>query len=366
MAFSLNKTYAYEVVEEVSNSLGVNTLLQELNNYIEDNTDYDLDLNMTFKDIISDNSITFKGVIKNVLNTIFKQIKTTLESTTTLLLLILISVIISSIELNSNSEVIVITRLVIFIAISTIALKNYLEIISMFKDVINVLSNVMQVVSTFMIGVLITLGKISTIGFIEPLILFVSNIICTLTEYVVIPLFTVSIAINIVSKISVNLKMDSLSKSFRKSSLYIFTAGIGIFLMVLSFETNITKSLDGFAYKTTQNIISDAVPVVGKFLADSLDVVVGASSLVGKVGGTIGIFSMILIVSIPVIKMIIIVVLYNFLIGILEPINVDDTLNKFLKGFSDVYKDILGILIGVMTLFILSTGIMMNLMGGIS
>ena len=153
---------------------------------------------------------------------------------------------------------------------------------------------------------------------------------------------------------------------FRKSSLYIFSSIIAIFILILSMESTVTKSIDNIYFKTTQNIVSNAVPVVGKFLSDSLDTVLGATELIGKVGGAVALVSVVLIVSVPIIKLIIIVVLYKLLTAFSEPINSDKTIRSFIEGFTKVYKDMLGVLIGIMVLFVMSTGIIMGIISRLS
>ena len=131
-------------------------------------------------------------------------------------------------------------------------------------------------------------------------------------------------------------------------------------------ETTITKSIDGIYFKTTQNIVSDVVPVVGKFLSDSLDTVLGATELIGKAGGIIALIVTILIVSVPVIKIFVVFALYKILAALSVPINEDKILSEFINGFADVYKDMLGILIGITILFVMATGIIMSMLNYIS
>ena len=131
-------------------------------------------------------------------------------------------------------------------------------------------------------------------------------------------------------------------------------------------ETTVTKSIDNVYFKTTQNIVSDVVPVVGQFLSDSLDTVLGATELIGKVGGAVALITVILLVSVPLIKIIIVVVLYKLLSAFSEPINEDITISTFIDSFTKTYKDMLGILIGIIVLFVMSTGIIMGMISTIS
>ena len=355
-----------DVTKDIADSLNMDNFLNIFEDYILENNIEGIDVNSLYNDMLSGKGIQYENILDSLVNSIFKEVKNSIGSVTSIFIIVIIMAIVTSLELDKDSDVVKITKLVIFISISALLLKNYLDIVTMFKNIVNILGYIMQIVSTFLLGILMATGKITSTGIIEPLLLFIANFICFATEYIVIPFFTISVAINIVSRISENIKMDNLSSMFRKSSLYIFTTIIGIFLFVLSMESSVTKSIDSMYFKTAQNMVSNFVPVVGKFLSDSLDTVLGATEAIGKVGGIVSLIATILIVSIPIIKLILVIVLYNILIAISEPINEDKSIESFLKGFVGVYKDMLGILIGIMVLFVMSTGIILSIISSVS
>lgn len=355
-----------DIKKQIGDSLEINKYLSTFENYLKENEIEGFNVNEIYSDLIKGNGIEYENILDVFVSNLIKQVKDSMKSITTLFIVIIIMAILSSLELDKNSDVVKISKLIVIICISSILLKNYIEIVDMFRNIVNLLGYSMQVVSTFLTGILIASGKITSTGIIQPLLLFISSFICVVTNYIVIPFFTISIAINIVSKISDNIKLDKISVIFRKTSLYIFSSIIAIFILVLSMETTVTKSIDSIYFKTTQNIVSDVVPVVGKFLSDSLDTVLGATELIGKVGGAIALISVIIIVSVPIIKILIVVVLYKLLSAFSEPINEDKTISEFIDGFANVYKDMLGILVGIVILFVMTTGIIMGMISSIS
>ncbi|MGN1013257.1 MAG: hypothetical protein ACI4ON_05490 [Clostridia bacterium] len=357
---------AEDVTESVSDSLEVNKYLNSFETFIEENNIEGFDIKSIYSELISGQGVNYNNIIDIFVSNLVIQVKESAKTVSTLFIIIVIMAVLSSLQLDKNSDVVKISKLIVIICVSSILLKNYIEIVNMFKDIVKVLSSAMQIVSTFLTGILIASGKITSTGIIQPLLVFIASFIFVVTEYIVIPFFTISIAINIVSKISDNLKLDKISEMFRKSSLYIFSSIIAIFILVLSMETTITKSIDNVYFKTTQNIVSDVIPVVGKFLSDSLDTVLGATELIGKVGGAVALITVIILVSVPLIKILIVVVLYKLLSAFSEPINEDKTISTFIDSFAKTYKDMLGILIGIIVLFVMSTGIIMGMISTIS
>ncbi len=351
--------------EKIAKEYDIQSVINLFKGYIEESNIDEIDVNSLFNSLINADEIVSSSKIKTGLNLIFTQIKGTFKEITSIFILVLLCAILTNIQLNENSEVVKITKLVIYIAIASILVKNYLDIIVVFRQVINKLTVIMQTVSTFLIGVVVATGKITSSTVIKSVILCVSNVIYSIIEYVVIPFFNISLVINIVSRVSENIKLSKLSSIFRKSSLYIFMAIVGIFLSVLKLETTITSSMDGLTYKTAQDVISNTVPVVGGFLSDSLDTVISSTKFIGKAGGVFAIICTGIIVLNPVIKILSIVIMYSLLVAISEPINEDKNIKEFLEEFTKIYKDMLGIIIGVMAVFVISTAIIMATIGSI-
>lgn len=353
-------------LEQVGESLQLDKYLNVFKMYIQENDINELNINEMYTSLVSGNGVNYQNLSDIFISNLFKQIKSSATSVTTLFVIIVVMAILTNLQLDKDSDVVKISRLIIVMCVGAILLKNYIEIVQIFNNIIKIFSNSMQVVAVFLTGILVASGKITSVGIIQPLLLFVASFICVVTQYIVVPFFTISIAINIISKISTDIKLDKMSGLFRKSSLCIFSSIIAIFVLILSMETTITKSIDGIYFKTTQNIVSDVVPVVGKFLSDSLDTVLGATELIGKAGGIIALIVTILIVSVPVIKIFVVFALYKILAALSEPINEDKILSEFINGFADVYKDMLGILIGITILFVMATGIIMSMLNYIS
>ena len=83
------------------------------------------------------------------------------------------------------------------------------------------------------------------------------------------------------------------------------------------------------------------MPVVGKFVSDSLEVVMGASEIIGKAVGVIGIVVMILMALVPIIKLIIHSLMYFILSAISELLSVDNKITTLCESMSKQYKTML-------------------------
>lgn len=351
------------VTEEIKENFGLSAYLDSIGECVQEANISEFNISDFSNDLISGRGIGYNKIFQNIISLLGKEIFISLKSAILILIIILLMAILNGI--NENSQILNIVYLVCFIAIASITIGNFTQIISMFKNTSDILSKIVQIVSPFLIAILIGTGAITSTGLIQPLILFMASLIGFIITYIIIPCISVSVALNVISSMSDNFKFNELSKMFSKYAIWIIGIVLTLFLGILSLETTLSASVDSLTVNVTQAAFSNFIPVVGKFFSDSLETVIGTSKIIGKTGGVVGIVSMIVISSVPIIKIASVCIVYYLLAAISEIVCKEEKIKKYIKGFGDVYKTLLGILIGINILFIISIGIIINLCGKI-
>ena len=351
------------VTEEIKENFGLPAYLDSIGECIQEANISEFNISDFSNDLISGRGIGYNKIFQNIISLLGKEIFISLKSAILILIIILLMAILNGI--NENSQILNIVYLVCFIAIASITIGNFTQIISMFKNTSDILSKIVQIVSPFLIAILIGTGAITRTGLIQPLILFMASLIGFIITYIIIPCISVSVALNVISSMSDNFKFNELSKMFSKCAIWIIGIVLTLFLGILSLETTLSASVDSLTVNVTQAAFSNFIPVVGKFFSDSLETVIGTSKIIGKAGGVVGIVSMVVISSVPIIKIASVCIVYYLLAAISEIVCKEEKIKKYIKGFGDVYKTLLGILIGINILFIISIGIIINLCGKI-
>lgn len=351
------------VAEEIKENFGLSAYLDSIGECIQEANISEFNISDFSNDLISGRGIGYNKIFQNIISLLGKEIFISLKSAILILIIILLMAILNGI--NENSQILNIVYLVCFIAIASITIGNFTQIISMFKNTSDILSKIVQIVSPFLIAILIGTGAITSTGLIQPLILFMASLIGFIITYIIIPCISVSVALNVISSMSDNFKFNELSKMFSKCAIWIIGIVLTLFLGILSLETTLSASVDSLTVNVTQAAFSNFIPVVGKFFSDSLETVIGTSKIIGKAGGVVGIVSMVVISSVPIIKIASVCIVYYLLAAISEIVCKEEKIKKYIKGFGDVYKTLLGILIGINILFIISIGIIINLCGKI-
>lgn len=359
--FLFSNIYAVDV-NSVAEEMDMNSLINTLKEYTEDEIDID---NMA-QDLITGNGIDY-GVIGNfVMEKLFGEIRLSLKTTVTILIVIIVMAIVKGIELEKDSTVSRVTSLVGFLVIVTMFLNSYFTIVKVFTDTVGLLTGIMEVVSPFMLAILIATGEIVTSGIIGSVLLFITSLIGVVVTYIILPLLTASLVFKIISNMSDGIKVDKLAKIFSSTAMWTIGIAFTLFLGIMELEGSVTTSIDEVAVKTTQAAVSNLVPVVGKFVSDSLEVVMGASEIIGKTVGIIGIVVIVIGSLMPIIKIILCSFMCFVLSAVSELLNTDSKITGLCESMSKQYKTLLGIMVGVIVTFIIGIGVVINLMGKVA
>ena len=354
-----------EIISNISDSYNLNEYISVLEEYSKKSGVDGISIENVAKGLISNKGIDTNLFITKFVSMFFKEVVIAIKGAITIFIIIIIMAIITSLELEKKSDITKIAHLACFLTLSTVTIATFTNVISVFSGLISTLTTLMQVISPFIMTMLVATGAITSTGVIQPLLLFLASAIGFLINYMVIPFFSISVALNVICSISQNLRLDKMSKMFPKVALWTVGISLTLFLGILGLESSLSSSVDSLTLKTAQTAMSTFVPVVGKFFSDSFETVIGATKLIGKTGGVIGIIVIILVSIVPILKIACISIVYNVLAALIEPIYTDDDVIKYISGFGEIYKTLLGILIGIVILFVISVGIILNLGGSI-
>lgn len=354
------------ILNEVKQNVNIDEYISSLQEYVDENEIDGISVSNLTSSLISNGTLDYKNLLLKILSIFSKDLIKVISGAIVIFIILIIMAIVSSLELEEGSDISKLTHLVCYLAIVVIMFSSFVDIVSSFKKVITSLTTLMQIVSPFLMGVIMATGKITSTEIIKPMLLFLASAIGFIINYIVVPFICISVSLNIISNISENLNLSKMSKLFNSFSMWTVSVTLTIFLGILSLETTLTSSVDTLAVKATQTAVSNFVPVVGKFFSDSFETVVGATHIIANVSGIIGIVIIFVISIIPILKIFSTMLVYSILSSLIEPICKNEQVSKFISGFVSTYKTLLGILIGVAILFIISTGIILNLASSVT
>lgn len=151
-----------------------------------------------------------------------------------------------------------------------------------------------------------------------------------------------------------------MAKFLRSGIVWVLGVVVSIFMSVLSLEGNLTSSIDGLTIKGLKAASTTFIPVVGKALSESVSSVLGATSVIKNAIGIFGIVIVIGICALPIIKLSVLTVFYNFASAICEPI-ADERIVNVIEQIGSTFKIFLAIMFFVTVLFIIGLAMILKI-----
>ena len=289
------------------------------------------------------------------------EVQNGVKSLACILAIIIIHSILKSIsESLENDNISKLIYYVQYIAIITVIMSNFSDIITLVKDTTTNLIGFMNTLIPVLISLMLYTGSITTTSILEPIILFMINFIGNLIQNILMPIILIITSISIISKISDRVQIDKISKFLKSSTIWFLGIVLTIFVGVVSLEGTLASSVDGITAKTAKAIVSSAVPIVGKILGDVVDSVLGCGLILKNAVGFVGVIVIIGICIMPILKLTVLTFSYKLVASISEVI-ADSKIVKLLDEIGDIFKILLAILVAVTFMVIIGTTLLVKM-----
>ena len=118
----------------------------------------------------------------------------------------------------------------------------------------------------------------TSVSLIQPVIIFAIVFIGNTINVLILPITLVATAIGIISNLSDKIQIGKLANFLKSSIIWVLGVVITIFVSVLSLEGGLTSSIDGLTAKGIKSAATTFIPVVGKALGESTDMVLRLNS----------------------------------------------------------------------------------------
>lgn len=209
---------------------------------------------------------------------------------------------------------------VCYLVIISITIKSFIIAVNLGKNTIDTMITFMQALLPILLGILIAMGGVTTSAFFHPILLGSIGFIGTIIKSIVLPLIFFSAVLAIVNNLSSRIQITKLSGLLKQSAMVILGFVLTTFVGIISIQGVAASTVDGVTIRTAKFAIDKFIPVVGKFLSDAMDTVIGYSLLLKNSIGVMGLVVIFIICLIPTIKIVALVTIYKLCSAIIEPI----------------------------------------------
>ena len=348
-----------EVINSQMDSFNISNFIDEANKYSNDILK-DIDIQELLNNAIK-GELDTNQLLKNIFPLLGTEIKEALKVMGSILIIVLIHSVLKSISDNlNNKSVAQITYYVQYILIATVIMTNFSSIITLSKETVGNMISFIQLLFPLLMTLMLASGSVVSVNLVQPIIVFIINLISNIFQSIIIPIILVGTALAIVSKISDRIQIDKLSKFLKSSSVWVIGILLTIFVGVLSIEGTLGSSVDGITAKTAKVAVSSFIPVVGKVLGDAVDTVIGCSAILKNAIGIVGVIVVIAICITPILKLAIITIIYHLTAALCEPI-ADSKIVSLITQMADTFKILLAILCSISVMLIIGITLVINI-----
>lgn len=288
--------------------------------------------------------------IKSGISTIFfKEISNNLVLISQILIITIACSILTNIQGEFEKDTVSqLAHYVCYIILSMLIINSFMMALDLGKKTVDQMVNLMQVILPILLTLLTAVGGPSTKLLFHPIVIATVNIIGFLIKDLVFPLILFSFIIGVISNISKKVQFLKLSELIRQIVIVLVGASLTIFIGIMTMY-GMTANIDGVSIRTAKFAVDNFIPIIGKFLSDAMETVIGCSSILKNGIGIIGLGILILTCIIPAIKIIVLMFVYKIIGAILDPIASTNITNCF----SQVEKALVLILVGILSVAIM-------------
>ena len=290
-------------------------------------------------------SLDGKSIGRGVSQLFFNEIINNLSLISKILIITLISSLLTNLQNTFDNESIAqIANYVTYILIVMLVINSYSQVISLGKQTTERMVNFMQIILPILLTLLTATGGPNAKLLFHPIVIATVNIIGALIKDLIFPLIFFSFIIGIISNLSQRLEFNKLSELSRQVITFAISASLTIFIGIITMY-GITSKIDGITIRTAKFAVDKFIPIIGSFLSDAVETVVGCSAILKNGIGAIGLLTLFLICIAPIIKIVVLLFVYKLIAAVIQPV----ASSNIVECFSQVSKSLLLILVSVLS-----------------
>lgn len=272
------------------------------------------------------------AIINNVFDLILLEIRTGVLLGVEIISICIIMGLLSSMSGSfGNKTVSSLANVVCSCIIITLCMSNFASTYDTCLGSLNMMTNTMQIMLPILIPLLISIGGFSSGSILNPVIISAVTGFNTVLQKIILPVLFLSSVFILINSLTEKPYLQRLAVLLRRISIFCTGLAVTIFTGITAIQGLVTKSADGLLVNTARYSIDNFVPIVGKFAADSVDMVLSCASVIKNGVGIAGMIVILCFLIGPLINLLAIAAIYKITAVIAEPIatkQVSSTLNE--------------------------------------
>lgn len=278
---------ADELTDEIDKQLD-NIDLTDLENFFNQVNELPdgVKFNNIFNEILSGKfEFDFNGVSNYVLEIIFSGVKKFLPSLISVLAISIFALILQSSGGNNTDSVSKVVFWVCILSVFTILSKEIFQIYANTKNTIDLLSNLIEIMSPIMLTLMVACGGKVSAGIYSSSMVYLSTTFARVFTSVVLPLSIVIMVLSFIGCFSKSIRIGKLVEFINSLVKWIIGITLTVFTVFISMQGIVAGNYDGVSLRLTKYALSNSIPLIGGFIGGSMDLVIAGSSIIKNTVG---------------------------------------------------------------------------------
>jgi len=246
-----------------------------------------------------------------------------------------------------------------FCVICTVCVEYFGTALSYSKDVVSLMNMFINKLSPIISTLLILSGKVASAAAFHPVLATAVYVVSIIVEHWLMPLIAYGTVLSIVNNMSGAVSISGIVRLINSITKWILAAAFTLFSGICGIYGFSAAAFDSMSAKTMKFAVGSLVPVVGGFLSETLDTVLGSGAMMKNVVGSAGIVAVCVMCAVPVVKLGVMILMMKLTAAIIEPIS-DKRISKLLWDVSTAVTLLFAVVVTIAILFIICISIIIG------
>lgn len=359
-AFQPVKAYA-ETYNDLSEQFGAEALIDELP---ENSKKILNDIGVSDIDYTQLNEITFEDVINQITSIAVNESATPLKILASVIAVMLLYSILYGMKTSAKTTSMEqILSVCVTLCITCVIVIPVCDVINSGVEIITTASNFMLAYIPIMMVIMAANGRAVSGASYYSLMIFAGQGVTQFSTNIISPFLKLFLGLSITSAVSPGVNLKGFIDMTAKITKWLLGFVMTVFTALLTFRQLITTAMDSVSTRAVRFTLTSLVPVVGSALSDAYKTV---QSSVGLLKSGVGVF-VILSVGVVFLPAIIQCLFWIFSLGMCKSVGEVLDLKEpclILSAINTVITTVLAILLCIMSVYIISTALVLLLGGG--
>lgn len=338
--------------------------LEDFSKKLQQNTDYIPKISFsriidTYKQTGSI-GITLKDFAKSIGDFLMKEVILNSRLMVELLFIAILCAVLQNVQ-NAFSEdsVSKIGYYACYLLMVIIIVKSFVNAVEIGRQTINMMIEFTNMLIPPLIILLASVGGFTSAATLDPIVMIAIKIISDVIRDFILPMAVLTLVVNIVDNLSDSIKITKLGGLIKQVSTWALGFIMTVFIGIITVRSTASTALDQLTLKTTKFAVDNFVPVVGKCMSDAISTVASYSLVLKNAIGIAGLLIMICICLFPLIKIMLISLIYKLVGAVMEPV-VDKRIVECLTSAGNVLTIVFASVLSVSVMFFIMITIIMS------